>query len=115
MTLNVFIKKATTKDGKEFKTASYVSPKNVWYKVKFTQDSGISLAKTNVGLYDLEVNAEKINIQRNPINLENGETYIEKIVWVADDKAKLTKHTETEEEKKERIDKVLNELAGVEE
>ena len=112
MVLSIFVKKQTTRDGKDFRVASYVSPKGIWYKVKFTQDCSINLTKLSTGYYDLGFDNDFSSIQTKNIKLKNDTDFVEKILWVSDPKATLTPHKETAEEKEAKTKRIVNELTG---
>lgn len=113
MELKVFIKNAKTRDGKDFKIASYVNSKGEWYKVKFTQSSGVSLAKCKGnGFYDVIFDNNKVSVQKKrSMNETTGEAFIDKVIWIDDENTTLTPHEETKEERASRLNKVIEELA----
>lgn len=113
MELKVFVKNAKTREGKDFKIASYVNGKGEWYKVKFTQSSGVSLAKCKGnGFYDVIFDSDKVSVQKKrTVNETTGEAFIDKVIWIADENTTLTPHKETEDEKANRLNKVAEELA----
>lgn len=107
LNLKVLVKRQNTKDGKSFNTLTYRSPKGVYYKVRFTINSGISITKLEAGLYDMSVDEKLLSTQIK----KNGE-YIDNYLWVNDSKCKFTKHTLTEEEIEAKAERLVDELIG---
>lgn len=113
-TIKVFAKEIQTKS-KSFISLSYVNPKNVWYSVKFTQDSGININKlAPKKYYDITFSQYEFSISTKEATNKKGDKYIDRIVWINDAKATILPHEDTEAEKEDRANRYLDELAGVE-